>query len=160
MVSFVSSVVKFGKEVRLRADFVLRRVSVVGYEGVALRSPVWSGFFRSNWRVGINSIDTAVDEEHTVHRTSRSQPGPAFELGSPLTGFELQRAGIITQARFGDTVHITNGVEYGPDIEAGNFGHAPEAVLGLTFQATKRELRDILNLAKAGAIGQVFPGAA
>jgi len=133
---FSADVSTFIKNTKLRADLVLRKIAFDALLGVLLKSPVDTGRFRASWRVGINRVDLTVEPD-LVRMEDTSAQGPAGPTASQQS--------TINKAKFGDTISITNNVEYAEFLENGASDQAPQGVLKVTFEEIKDQLRRIVN---------------
>jgi hypothetical protein len=157
MTGFTAQLDRFIEKTGLKADLVFRKVAFDGYRGLLLRSPVgnpdlWKrpppkgsgyvgGRFRGNWRIALNKADTRVTPDRSTVKT-----------GGELTGAEEAGAlSTLAQARFGDSIHITQSVPYAIPIEReGHSTQAPEGVLRPTFEELKAKLNDTIKSAVEG----------
>lgn len=118
-VGFAADISAFVEKTKVKADLVLQKVALDMLAGVITRSPVDTGFFRANWRVGINHVDLSGPTDN-----------PA---GTPFTTSGAGEASIL-QARFGDVIFITNNTVYALALENGHSGQAPQGVMRITFE--------------------------
>lgn len=142
--SFSSDITKFIKQTQLSADTVLRKVGLDAYRGLLGRSPVDTGRFRGNWRIGINSVDKSTTEE----------TAPAGEKAAALEQ--------IGAAKFGDSIYLSNNLPYAGVLEHGMPGvtyadgrkaHSPQAPTGVlrnTFEDVKNRLETAVRTATEG----------
>lgn len=142
-VSFSRSIDDFVKKTGLKATTVLRKVALDAFAGVLLRSPVDTGRFRSNWRIGINKIDFRT----TVGVRARSQG--ATGGGGMTRGETAEGRARINRAVFGNTIFITNNLPYAGRLERGHSKQAPRGVLRVTFQDVRASLNAAVRAAKA-----------
>ena len=75
-------------------------------------SPVDTGFFRANWRVGLNAMPPMGAE-----------------------GVAADNSAVVALGKAGDVFYIVNGVEYGPYLELGRSPQAPSGIVGPTAAA-------------------------
>lgn len=148
--SFSADLTRFARKAGLRADLVLRKVALDGLRGLLYRSPVgnpalWKnpaaappgyvgGRFRANWRVGVNA--TVLDTTESI-----------LPSGDPP--LEITKIGT---ARFGDTIHITQNLDYAYPIE--HEQHSTQALDGVlmpTFTELKARLRAAVAQARRDA---------
>lgn len=143
MASFSADISAFIKKTGLRADIVLRKIGLDAYTGVLLRSPVDTGRFRASWRIGVNEADTSVSPPRK--RRSAKQ-------GAPPTAGEGGRAGAkIDEAKFGDTIIISNNLPYARPLELGHSGQAPQGIVGPTFDDLSQKLSAAIEAARTEA---------
>jgi hypothetical protein len=84
-------------------------------------SPVDTGLFKNNWKVGMNSPDTATTRY--VAKTGHGRPaGAAF----------LRFKKIVQTMRLGDTLYFTNPLHYGWALEYGHSNQAPAGMVRVT----------------------------
>lgn len=109
---------KFSLEVLKEADGLSKRIAGEMLQQVVMRSPVDSGAFRGNHRVGVGSVDTTADKSQTENNA-------------------LQRglATIQSGGGLGKIVHISNSLPYATKIEFGHSMQAPNGVYSLSFQS-------------------------
>ncbi len=142
--TFSGDITKFVKKTGLAADLVLRKLTLDGYRNLLLLSPVDTGRFRGNWRVGVNLADL---------RTIAKAPGRSKStlVGSPVTrGESLFARSALLVAKFGSTIHITNNLPYAVPLERGHSKQS-RAMLRRTFVAMKRNVRKITRQARKEA---------
>src|SRR4051812_12572438 len=99
MPSFSPDIAKFVEKTKIRTEVVLRKLGFDAFAGVVKKSPVDTGRFRSNWRIGINTTDLTF---------SWAAPRGGPKGGSTPSGVETATATIkIGQAKWGDSIIIT-----------------------------------------------------
>lgn len=110
--------INFGFKVLEDADDFSKKVAGEMLQQVVTRSPVDSGAFRGNHRVGVGSVDTTADKSQTENNA-------------------LQRglAAIQSGGGLGKIVHISNSLPYATKIEFGHSMQAPNGVYALSFQS-------------------------
>lgn len=109
--------ISFGFKVLEDADDFSKKVAGEMLQQVVTRSPVDSGAFRGNHRVGVGSVDTRADKSQTENNA-------------------LQRglATIQSGGGLGKLVYISNSLPYATKIEFGHSMQAPNGVYSLSFQ--------------------------
>jgi hypothetical protein len=139
--SFSSDLSALIRKTKLRPDQVLRKVALDGYRGLLGRSPVDTGRFRGNWRIGVNVVDLTANEETAP---AGEPAGMTAKLG---------------EAKFGDTIYLTNNLPYAGVLENGMPGvtyadgrkaHSPQAPTGVlrnTFEDLKNRLESAVRTA-------------
>lgn len=107
-------------------DARLRRLVIgVGAEltrELGRATPFDTGRAAASWTAAVNGPDT------------RTQP-PEFVAGSREAAVQFQRIDL-SGFVLGDSIHISNSVEYIPFLNAGSSRQAPSNFVELTFQAT------------------------
>lgn len=132
----------FIKRTGLSADVVFRKLAFDGLNALLLQSPVDTGNFRAHWRVGVNSPDTHHDPTQRL-RLLLAQTGAATPMAAiPPTEAIMSGNTNIPTAKFGDTIYITNMVNYGPEVDAKgnrglNGGSSKQAPAGWVYQIVK-----------------------
>ena len=127
--TFSRDITDWVRRTKLSADRVVRKFGLDAIVGVLGRSPVKTGRFRASNRVGINRIDPSVEPVRDEIIGSSPVPGTAG------LEFEIARR-TLAQAKFGDTLHITNNLSYGRDLENGSSrqtNNQPDGIYGATF---------------------------
>lgn len=115
--SFSLQLEAFAKLAGDRADTFVRMASVELLKGVVYRSPVGTGRFRANWSVSLGSVTGVVRQELTDRE-----------------GLTTVERGIQVLAgyRSGISIHISNGLPYGPRLEFGGYANPPKQPTGKT----------------------------
>lgn len=140
---FVNTIEKFTQIVDVRANFVIRKLAFDGFDGLLRRTPVDTGRARASWRLGINRVNTSVSPERTrASKRGGKSVGTSAEIGEQVKAFN---------AKFGDTVHITNNLPYIEDLEKGSSAQAPAGMLEITFFELTLKLNRTLALARLEA---------
>lgn len=97
-----------------------REVSEAIFDGVVERSPVDTGSFRASWNVSVN--------EENLNRV---------EGGSSSSPLSPPRFPNINVNNF-SKVFITNATPYGPQLENGYSGQAPQGIVAATLASLNR----------------------
>jgi hypothetical protein len=130
---FGLDIAAFCKKTGLKYDTVMRKVCLDGLRKCILKSPVDTGRFKGNWRVGVNAKDTTYNEKQ-------------FDKNGSATIAEgLSR---LTPVKFGDTVFINNTVPYSEALENGHSGQAPQGILMMSAKEVVAELRSTIQQVK------------
>lgn len=140
--SLAGDINTFIQRTNLRGATVVRKLALDALRGVIVRSPVDTGRFRCNWRVGIAKIDTSIDEGGKDAAYDRSG-GPALQAG----------LSIIAGVKWGDNVFVSNSLPYAEALENGHSQQAPNGMLAVTFAQIRA------SVARYAAIVQNNPGA-
>lgn len=131
MGSFSDQLKAFAEKAKVDMETVVRKTVLDLQGGVVLRSPVRSGRFRSNWMVGIGTMDkTTVDTKDKTGQVSIDRVQPAMAQWAP-----------------GAAIFITSHLPYAMRIEYGWSDQAPGGVVRLTVQ----DFRDYVSK----AVGEV-----
>lgn len=130
--SFTQDITRFVEKTKANGGQVLRKLAFDAFAGIIRKSPVDTGRFRSNWRIGVNKFDlTAV----------YVAPKSTAKGGSSVTGLETARVlNTINDAKWGDFIAITNNLHYGPRLEEGWSRQAPTGMVRVTFEEVKAGL--------------------
>ena len=110
--------INFGFKVLEDADDFSKKVAGEMLSQVVTRSPVDSGAYRGNHRVGVNSVDTTADKSQTEN-----------------TAIQRGVATIQAGGGIGKIVYISNSLPYATKIEFGHSMQAPNGVYALSFQS-------------------------
>ncbi len=131
MVGFGASIAAFSQKTKVNADKVLRKIALDLLLRLLLESPVDTGRFRANWRVGVNRVDLTVDDRTDL--------------------FEAQDDGMgeIAAAKFGDTIYITNNLPYAEALEDGHSGQAPAGWVKLSVEEIRADFDAVVKRALA-----------
>ena len=107
-----------GDNVERNADTLVKQTALAVDQAVVLASPVDTGRFRSNWRVGLGAPVEGEIEPHA--------PGQDGSTASANTQGALDHAqGEISKRQPGQTIWISNPLPYGPRLNAGHSAQAP-----------------------------------
>lgn len=107
--------INFGLEVLAEADHLSKKIAGEMLQQVIVRSPVDTGAFRGNHRVGVGSIDGSADKSET---------------GNPL---QKGIATIQSGGGLGKIVYISNSLPYAVVLEDGGSQQAPLGVYSISF---------------------------
>lgn len=110
--------INFGFKVLEDADDFSKKVAGEMLSQVVTRSPVDSGAYRGNHRVGVGSVDTTADKSQTEN-TAIQRGVATIQAGGGL----------------GKIVYISNSLPYATKIEFGHSMQAPNGVYALSFQS-------------------------
>lgn len=147
--SFSLNIAKFVEKTKTKADLVLKSVGFEALSAVVVRSPVDTGFFRASWRVGINDVDLSTPGSPGRTKAERDAVRSVLGAGGGVAAVGTGAAKI-AEAKFGDTINITNNVEYAEALENGHSGQAPAGVLKVAFEEVRLRLEG--RIAGAGAL--------
>lgn len=111
--SFTIACRKFADSVPVRNSMVFRKIVFDLYAEIVKRSPVDTGLFRGNWRIGAGSAPSG-----TIDRKSTSPRGIAAEISN-----------VPKEVKETTTVYIVNNLEYALPLERGWSGQAPQGVV-------------------------------
>ena len=107
-----------GNNVERNADTLVKQTALAVDQSVVLASPVDTGRFRSNWRVGLGAPVKGEIEAHA--------PGQDGSTASANTQAVLDHAqGEISKRQPGQTIWISNPLPYGPRLNNGSSSQAP-----------------------------------
>lgn len=110
------------------AALFLKKVAFDALAGVLEKSPVDTGRFKANWRVGIN----APDRSTIVGRKDTSPVGTPGRATSTFARVSTKLA----KVKGGSTIYISNNLPYAQVLEDGSSQQAqgPNAIVGRTFR--------------------------
>ncbi len=138
--TFASDIAKFVKKTQISGDKVTRAIGFKAFGGVVKKSPVDTGRFRANWRVGVNRINKNTDD--AKDKRPRGAPPSAGKKGEALAALKV--------AKFGDILNISNSLPYAQALEDGHSKQSAKMV-ALTLAELKDEVqRNLQALAKGG----------
>lgn len=118
--------INFGIEVLAEADTLTKRITGEMLQGVIVATPVDTGQARSNWRVGVGSVDGTTDES-----TDKSGQG-AISRGI---------ATIQSGGGLGKVVYISNSLSYVERLNNGWSMQAPKNFMQITFMNVVNKYR-------------------
>lgn len=127
---------KYQKNVKTKLDDKLHKVTRQAFYNLVTMSPVDTGNFRGNW---FGSILTAFkgDPNAQIFQTTTTV---GITRGTPPTALEQSHLSPALRAKFGQTVYITNNLNYAQSLENGHSKQAPSGVLHVATQRTKAEI--------------------
>ena len=112
-----SDIVRTKRHLNENADRLLRMLALKAVGIVVKRTAVDTGRARNNWNVAIGRPDWNTTEE-----TNKSEDVTRFRT-------------VLADARFGDSVYITNGLPYIGKLEFGGYPAGPKVTAGYPTQA-------------------------
>lgn len=118
MPSFTQDLTNFVAKTKVNGALVVKKLAFDAFAGVLRRSPVDTGRFRGSWRIAVDQTDLSV---------APADPKVPAPDGGALANAKL--GGV----KWGQSVMISNNLPYGPALENGHSGQAPQGVLKITF---------------------------
>lgn len=147
MPSFTQDIETFVKKTRIKGETVLKKLAFDAFAGVMKKSPVDTGRFRSNWRIGINTVDLTYDPIPPTGGIKKGRGGQHYDVATgrfasrSVSSIEGGLASSkIETAKWGDYIAITNSTPYGPRLEEGYSRQAPLGMVRITFEEVKAGL--------------------
>ena len=113
--------INFGFKVLEDADDFSKKVAGEMLQRVVVETPIDTSAARQNWRVGVGSVNTLVDENET----------DGSGQGAIRKGLATIQAG----GGLGKVVYISNSLRYIERLNNGWSMQAPANFVGLTFQS-------------------------
>lgn len=113
--------INFGFQVLEDADDFSKKVAGEMLQRVVVQTPIDTSAARQNWRVGVGSVNTLVDENETD--------------GSGQGAIRKGLATIQTGGGIGKIVFLSNSLQYISRLNDGWSMQAPVNFVGLTFQS-------------------------
>lgn len=107
----------------VRVEDAARKVTFEVFRAVVLRSPVDTGRFRANWNVSAGSPDASTT---TATEASRADQEVGKALALPVGG----------------VVYLSNGLPYGPRLEHGYSGQAPQGMIKVTVAELSQHIAE------------------
>lgn len=132
---FAADISEFVKRTRISGGLVLKKLAFDALRGIVMMTPVDTGRARGNWRVSINTIDKSTSEArkdkagHTAVNTGNA---------------------VLTNAKWGDTIYISNNLPYIRRLEDGWSKQAPAGMMGVTFNRLRTGLARALASVRRG----------
>ncbi|TSA15029.1 MAG: HK97 gp10 family phage protein [Comamonadaceae bacterium] len=112
--------------IQAKVNAVPGKVAFELLHSVVMKSPVDTGRFRANWRVGADNVNVAIDALPNVN---------PLALGNAF----------LRKFRAGQTIYITNSLPYARKLEYGWSKQAPQGMVRITIleapDAIKRAIR-------------------
>ena len=114
--AWINPPTNFSKSMVENVDSFTKKVAGEMLQQVVMRSPVLTGQYRGNHRVGINSINPTANDD----TSGALEKGIATINGSVV---------------YGKMIYISNSLPYATKIEFGHSKQAPNGVYALSFQS-------------------------
>lgn len=136
--SFAKDISKFCERTKVKPTLVLRKIAFDIFRGVIKMSPVDTGRFRASWRVSINRVDLSTDNTQ-YHKKLRNKETKMFtgktKTVTKTTVVQATGSGskVISNAKYGDQIYITNNVPYAVPLEHGHSKQAPGGMVRVTI---------------------------
>ena len=113
--------INFGFKVLEDADDFSKKVAGEMLQRVVVQTPIDTSAARQNWRVGVDSVNTLVDENETD--------------GSGQGAIRKGLATIQTGGGIGKVVYVSNSIRYITALNNGRSMQAPKNFVELSFQS-------------------------
>lgn len=121
MPSFSEAVSSFSVKTNITIVKAMRFSAMEAFRIFVKRSPVDTGAFRSNWRIGINDRDLTFTPAPTGPEAQNSID-PSQSMANALL--------MTSKIQASDIIFVTNNSEYGPELESGHSQRqAPNGVI-------------------------------
>lgn len=138
----------FSRSIKLRArnvprevDKVVRKVALVLDQTLVLATPVDTGRARSNWLVSIGQPRT--DEINPYSELEQgTDPSKAGERANAQAAINQGQEQIANRDP-GETIHVTNNVEYIGDLNDGTSAQAPAGFVQMAVQTAVAVVDDV-----------------
>lgn len=138
MASFGQQLKQFEVKVQSQSTAVVKKVVLEMFTRVMKRTPVDTGNARVNWEIGVNEIKSTVATAAAIEGEHQVSAQALLAGLSELSTFKA-----------GQTVYITNNVEYIQILEdGGSKDQSPQGMVAITV----REFQDIVQSVAAGII--------
>lgn len=109
--AFERDLEKLSKLIPLTMDEILRKIGFDFYAGVTFRTPVDTGYARSNWNISTNKIDTSIENE-TSFPDGKDNSAKAESINK-------QKISAVQPDKFRTGLYITNSLPYIVYLEQG-----------------------------------------
>lgn len=129
--SFSLDIKKFKKKVEDRSRSVVQKVCLDIDKGVVLATPVDTGRARGGWNVGINNVNLEETKQDKSGRDTISENEQTIQT-----------------ADFGDSVFISNNVDYITYLEDGSSDQAPNGMVAKTVRRFPQFVRESVTESK------------
>lgn len=139
---FWADVIHFTETTKIRADQVIRKVALDIYAEVLRRSPVDTGRFRGNWRVGIGRTQYGVDDGGASRGVRKGEEPRATE--------EARASEVILQAGAGDLIIISNNLPYARGLENGRSAQNRHGILAPSIDKVTTEFEAAVRRIRGG----------
>lgn len=113
--------INFGFQVLEDADDFSKKVAGEMLQRVVVETPIDTSAARQNWRVGVGSVNTLVDESETD--------------GSGQGAIRRGLATIQTGGGIGKIVYVSNSIRYITALNNGHSMQAPKNFVEISFQS-------------------------
>lgn len=124
---FTQQILGFTTKAKAAAGNVGKSLALQGLQGVVKRSPVDTGRFKGNWRVGIGDPDLRFN----------------WDLKDKAGSYTISRGkAAIASAADSVKIYVTNTTPYGPYLED---GHSTQAARGGIIAVTLNDMRASVN---------------
>lgn len=133
---FESNMRKRGQQVITSAAEAVKKVALVVDQRVVEATPVDTGKARSNWIASLNAPVTSTREPYS--------PGAGGSTAAANAAAAIQQAStVISTAKPGDEVWLSNSVPYIGDLNNGSSTQAPENFVQTAAMSGLEELRNL-----------------
>lgn len=120
MGKFSDAIAQIAQHTQTDLESVCQRFAFSIFARCIMRSPVDTGHFRANWRLGFDGVDTTTDE--TTDWGYVNDRG----VGKSRTKDEVE-AGLLSRQLVGHTVYLSNALPYAEVLEYGGYPNPPKA---------------------------------
>lgn len=132
--SFTSDLAKFEVKTERQASAVIKKIVLELFIRVMKRTPVDTGNARVNWELGVDAVGNTVATATTVEGENQISQ-QAFLVG----------LGELAKFKPGQTIYITNNVNYIEYLEEGSSQQAPQGMVKITALEFQSIVSDIIK---------------
>ena len=143
---FADDLGRFSRRVEATGTTAARKLTLAVLQGVTFRSPVDVGHFRRNWRVDVGGASTGVTGAPGDGEASGQYGATSAEIGSADAK--------VRGAKWSDTIHVSNPVDYGEYLEAGSSAQTnnrPNGIVGATVDEVEVKFASLVAEARRGS---------
>ena len=133
MSDFDLDLTDFIDEIEADADQVVRKVTLDLMNEISANNPVRTGRSRANWNISQGAPDTSVVEK-TFGKSRNESDGPSAAF------LKQKSEAAVEKIKAGQTVFITNNVEYLADLNNGTPEREGQHFVELAIENTREEL--------------------
>lgn len=123
------------KSIEVAVDNLVKKVALTADQTVVLATPVDTGRARSNWITTIDAPNSGTIDPYS--------PGDKLGIGETANAqAAIDQAKSVIQTRMkGQSIHITNNLEYIGELNGGSSKQAPENFVGKAVLAAVNAIR-------------------
>jgi len=134
LVGFEHGLQSFTQQIDKNAVAAVKFAGFTVLKEVVRHTPVDTGKLRASWNISKNNQDLGVSDYSAPKGTAKSVVKRTASAES-LSGMQS-----ISGLRLGDSIHVTNNIEYAPYIELGTEAIAPAGMLQRAIAFLKEKI--------------------
>jgi hypothetical protein len=150
IISFKADLNRFAESIDAKVQDAIRRIVIELFNRFTFENPVDTGYSQSNWRISINEPDTTVSNPPTSQERDANKGKKGWinnALGADLSEIVGLTTIGIGRVESGDSVYVTNSVDYVRYLNEGTSKQAPSGWIQIAIAQVVAQVNESVQMA-------------